>query len=84
MLREVTVKIGLEKIDTQKKVIVEALLDSRVTELVISSKFAKKQRFKLNKIERSIYVRNMDSFFNKERLIEYIVEVNITRSIEKE
>ena len=34
MLRKVTVKIGLERIDIQEKVIVEALLDSGVTELV--------------------------------------------------
>ena len=54
MLREVTVKIGLERIDTQKEVIVEALLNSGVTELVISSKFSRKQRFKLKKIERPI------------------------------
>jgi len=42
MLREVTVKIGLERIDTQKEVIVEALLNSGVAELVISSKFSRK------------------------------------------
>ena len=30
--------------------------------------------FKLKKIERSIYVQNVDSFFNKERPIEYTVE----------
>ena len=35
MLRKVTVKIGLERIDIQEKVIVEPLLDSGVTELVI-------------------------------------------------
>ena len=46
MLREVTIKIGLERINTQKGVIVEALLDSRAIELVMSSKFARKQRFK--------------------------------------
>ena len=45
--------------------------------LVISLKFVKKQRFKLKKIEKSIYVRNMDGYFNKEKPIEYIVEVNI-------
>ena len=45
--------------------------------LVISSEFAKKQKFKLKKIERPIYVKNVDGFFNKERPIEYIVEVNI-------
>ena len=39
--------------------------------------FAKKQGFKLNKIERLIYVRNMNGSFNKEGSIEYIVEVNI-------
>jgi len=31
----------------------------------------------LKKIEKLIYVRNIDSFFNKEEPIEYIVEVNI-------
>jgi len=77
MLREVTVKIKLERIDTQEGVTVEALLDSGVTELVMSSKFAKKQRFKLKKIERPIYMRNMDSSFNKEEFIEHIVKVNI-------
>ena len=55
----------------------EVSLDSRATELVISSEFARKQRFKLKKIERSIYIRNVDSFFNKEGPIKYIVEVNI-------
>ena len=77
MLREVTVKIRLERIDTQKGVTVEVLLDSSVIELVMSSEFARKQGFKLNKIERLIYIRNVNGFFNKKRLIEYIVEVNI-------
>jgi len=77
MLREVTVKIELERIDTQKEVIVEVLLDSGVTGLVISSEFARKQRFKLKKIERSIYMRKIDRFFNKKEPIEYTVKVNI-------
>ena len=77
MLREVIVKIGLERIDTQEGVIVEVLLDSGVMGLVISSEFVRKQEFKLKKIERSIYVRNVDGFFNKEELIEHTAEVNI-------
>ena len=79
MLREVKVKIGLERIDTQKRVTVEALLDSGTTGLVMSSEFAKKkQELKLKKIERPIYVRNIDgSFNNKEGSIEYMVKVNI-------
>ena len=42
MLREVTVKIGLEEVDIQEEVMVEALLDSGATKLVISSEFARK------------------------------------------
>jgi len=42
---------------------VEILLDSGATELVISSEFARKQEFKLKKIERPIYIRNIDDFF---------------------
>ena len=45
------------------------LLDNRVIKLVISLKFTRKQGFKLKKIERLIYIRNMNSFFNKEELI---------------
>jgi len=77
LLREITVKIGLEKIDIQKGITVEAVLDSGTTVLVMSLEFAKKQGFKLKRIERPIYVRNMDGSFNKEEPIEHTVEVNI-------
>ena len=77
LLREVIVKIGLERLDTQERITVEALLDSRATELVMSLEFARKQRFQLKKIEKSIYVRNMDRSLNKKGLIEHMVEVNI-------
>ena len=70
-------KIGLERINMQKGITVEVLLDSGATGLVMSSKFAKKQGFKLKKLERLMWVRNMDGFFNKEGLIENTVEVNI-------
>ena len=42
MLRKVTVKIELQRIDTQEGVTVEVLLDSSVIELVISLEFTKK------------------------------------------
>jgi len=77
ILQEVIVKIGLERINTQKGVIVEVLLDSGAIGLVISLETARKQRFKLKKIKRPIYVRNVNGIFNKEGLIEYTVEVNI-------
>ena len=77
MLREITVKIGLERIGIQKGVMVETLLDSSMTELVMSSKFSKKQGFKLKKIENLIYIRNVNEIFNKKELIENTVEVDI-------
>ena len=76
-LRKVTVRIGLERIDTQEGITVEALLDSGATGLVMSSEFAKKQGFKLKRLERPINVRNVDGSLNKKGLIENTVEVNI-------
>ena len=55
----------------------EMLLDSNATRLVMSSEFARKQGFKMKKIERPIYVRNVDGTLNKEGPIENTVEVNI-------
>jgi len=76
-LREVTVKISLKRIDMQKGIIVETLLDSGVMGLVMSSEFARKQGFKLKRLDRPMYVRNMDGLLNKEGAIEHTVEVNI-------
>jgi len=76
-LREVIVKIRLERLDMQEGVTVEALLDSGATGLVMSSEFAKKQGFKLKRLERLMNIRNVDGSLNKEGSIEYMVEVNI-------
>ena len=71
------VKIGLKRIDTQEEIMVEALLDSGATGLVMSSEFVKKQGFKLKKLERPVNMRNVDGLLNKEGPIENTVEVNI-------
>ena len=76
-LREVTMKIGLERLDTQERVMMEVLLDSRATGLVMSSEFVKKQGFKLKRLERPMNMRNVDGSLNKEGPIEHTVEVNI-------
>ena len=76
-MREVTIKIGLKKINIQERITIEMLLDNRTMELVMSLKFTRKQRFKLKKIERLIYMRNVDSIFNKKRPIENTMEVDI-------
>ena len=66
LLRKVIVKIGLGRIDIQEGIMVETLLDSGATGLVMSLEFVKKKRFKLEKIENLIYMRNVDGTFNKE------------------
>ena len=76
-LREVMIKIGLERLDMQERITVEALLDSGATGLVMSLEFARKKGFKLKKLERLMQVRNMDGSFNREGPIENTVEVNV-------
>jgi len=71
------VQIGLERIDTQEEITVEALLNNGATGLVMSSEFARKQGFKLKMLERLMQVRNVDESFNREGPIENTMEVNI-------
>jgi len=61
----------------QEGVTVEPLLDSREMGLVMSSEFARKQGFKLKRLERLMNVRNLDGSLNKEGPIEHTMEVNI-------
>jgi len=56
---------------------VDALLDSRATGLVMSEEFARKHRFRRTKLERLIYVRNVDGTLNYRGLIVDIVEIEI-------
>jgi len=71
------VKIGLKQEDDEEGTIVEALLDSRAIGLVMSLEFTRKNRFKKKKLERLIYVRNVDSTFNYEGPIEHTVEIEL-------
>ena len=71
------IKIGLERLDMQERITVEALLGSGATGLVMSLEFARKKVFKLKKLERPMQVRNMNGLFNREGLIENTVEVNM-------
>ena len=76
LLKEVTVKIRLKQKKKEEGIVVEVLLDSSVTGLVMSSEFARKNKFK-KKLERLIYVKNVDDIFNYEGPVEYIVEVEL-------
>jgi len=77
MLREVWLSIGLEKINTHKGITVKVLLDSSVTEMFMDRKTAARYRFKLQKLNRPVAVRNVDGMNNSVGAITYWVEVNV-------
>jgi len=77
MLREIIVKIGLKQEEEEKGVVMEALLDSRAIGLVMSEEFARRHKFKKKKLERLIYMRNVDGTLNYVGPIKDTVEVEI-------
>jgi len=58
-------------------VVTEALLDSGTMRLVMSEEFARRHKFKRTKLERPVYVRNMDGTLNYVGPIIDTVEVEI-------
>ena len=77
ILREVTVKIGLKQEEEEEGVVTEALLNSGATGLVMSKEFTRKHKFRRTKLERPVYVRNVDSTLNYAGPIVDTVEVEI-------
>jgi len=77
MLREVWLNIRVEKVDTHKGVIVKVLLDSGTTEIFIDKKIAAKHRFKLQKLDKPVIVRNVNRTNNSRGAITHQVEVNV-------
>ena len=77
VLREVMVKIGLKQEKEEEGIVTEALLDSEATGLVMSKEFARKHRFKRIKLERLVYIRNVDGTLNYAEPIVDTVEVKI-------
>ena len=64
LLREVWLKIGLEKLESHEGIAVKALLDSRVTGLFMDTTFAKEKGFKMEKLKKPLLVRNVDGTAN--------------------
>ena len=76
-LREVWLKVGLEKLESHEGVAVKALLDSGATGLFMDTTFAKEKGFKIEKLKKPLLVRNMDGTANAGRVIMHQVECNI-------
>ena len=53
LLREVWLKVGLEKLKSHEGVVVKALLDSGATGLFMDTTFTKEKRFKMEKLKKT-------------------------------
>ena len=77
ILREVQLNIEVEKVDIYEGVTVKALLDSSVTEMFMDKKIAARHRFRLQKLERLVTVRNVNKTNNSRGAITHQMEVNV-------
>ena len=76
-LREVWMRIGLEKINTHEGVTVKALLDSGAMGMFMDKKFAEEHGFELSKLEKPLTVTNVDGSNNSGGRITHEVECNV-------
>jgi len=76
-LREVWLKVGLEKLESHEGVAVKALLDSGATGLFMDTTFAKEKEFKMEKLKKPLLVRNMDGTVNAGGAIMHQVKCNM-------
>jgi len=77
MLREVWMNIGVEKIDTHEGIMIKALLDSGAMGMFMNRQMAARHGFKLQKLDRPIAVRNVNSTNNSGGAIMHQVECNV-------
>ena len=76
-LREVWLKVGLEKLESHEGVVVKALLDSGATGLFMDTTFAKEKGFKIEKLKKPLLVRNVNGTINAGGAIIHQVECNM-------
>jgi len=77
MLREVWLNIGVEKTNTYEGVMIKALLDSGAMGMFMDKQMAARHGFKLQKLERSLMVKNVDGTVNSGGAITHQVECNV-------
>jgi len=63
-LREVWIKVGLEKLESHEGVAVKALLDSGTTGLFMDTTFAREKGFKMERMKNPLLVKNVDRTVN--------------------
>ena len=76
-LREVWMKVGLEKLESHEGIAVKALLDSGATGLFMDTTFAREKGFKMERIKNPLLVKNVNGTVNVGGAITHQVECNI-------
>ena len=76
-LREVWMKVGLEKLENHEGVVVKALLDSGATGLFMDMTFAREKGFKMERMKNPLLVKNVDRTVNMGGAITHQVECNM-------
>ena len=77
LLREVWMKVGLEKLESHEGVVVKALLDSGATGLFMDMIFAREKGFKMERMKNPLLVKNVDGTVNAGGAITHQVECNM-------
>jgi len=77
MLKEVWLDIGIKRTNTYKGVTIKALLDSSTTGMFMNKKTVAKHRFRLQKLERPVRVKNVNRTYNSRGAIIHQIEVNV-------
>jgi len=76
-LREVWIKVGLEKLESYEEVAMKALLNSRTTGLFMDTTFMKEKGFKMERMKNPLLVKNVDRTVNVEEAITHQVKCNM-------
>jgi len=76
-LREVWMKVGLEKLESHEGIAVKALLDSGATGLFMDMIFAREKRFRMEWMKNPLLVKNVEGTVNVGGAITYQVECNM-------
>ena len=77
MLRKVWLNIGVEKVDTHEGITVKVLLDSSAIGIFMDKKMVTKHRFRLQRLERPVIIRNIDGTNNSGGAITHQIKVNV-------
>ena len=69
--------IGIKRTNTHKGITIKVLLDSSTTGMFMNRKTTAKHRFRLQRLERPVRVKNVNRIYNSRGAITHEVEVNV-------